>query len=1236
MFLKTNLNPGRRLLLSLFCCMLLSGIQNVFSQTYINKVWQQTYGGNGVVDTARWGNTCVFDSLGNMYIAGSKKMTGGSTSGIILVKIDQYGDTAWSKTYQRDAGNNDFAVKIATDKANAVYIICASNSTITKWDWEILKYNLSGVRQWVVTYNGMANKEDVPTAITIDGGGNPIVTGYTTGFISHEDWYTVKYNSSGVPQWSSTYDNNNLQDIPTAIAVATNNDVFVTGGSSDASNNREITTIKYDHSTGSQNAINRQSTTNNIFDMGLGIKLNPSNTNVYVTGNMSDTGGNYKIVTIKYNSSLTQQWIKKYRGDGLYNEARGIDLDASENVFVTGFKNNYDSANTGGRSLVIIKYSSSGTLLWSDNFWSTNKDTIEPIALYHDAEGNIYIAATIRSLPSYSNACVIMYDGDGNLLFNKQVSLDTGENATATDIIVLRKGNIFLTGTKGAHGNLNYFTTNYQVLFQRDSGYLVNDTPRYVKNELLVRFLPSALNSGIIDNLEINFGSATDFLPSEIKSDMETALGFSLNSSSFTKIFNGYTSADSVSLSRLGDTVHVPDFWHLLSITFPNGTNLDSAAKHLSGLSFIAYAEKDAYPIPLRAPNDPAWSATQISMHYISAQSNLNAQINADTAWNYETGKNFVKVAVFDGGIDYRRKDFQKNASKTFKYLADTKIAGGRDYFNDGIDSLTTIKNFPTQHATFVSGILGAIRNNGVLMAGVAGGNDSLPTTNINRSGCPLYTFRIFRDSVINGLVGTGAVPEKKLIEGILDASYQPVYPNPKTKRGFGMHVINASFGTVSSASLFGYTMFQAVGFAYRNKVIFVAARGNGGSADYVEPSCYKYDDWIISVGESSTIGTLKTRVNALDGDSIGSSYGRKMDLLAPGDATIVKSLDYKADNITSASGSSVAAPHVSGTVALMLSHYNHSTPNQDNLAPEDVQNIIKMTCRDITGIPASVGYDQFTGYGLLNAGKAVMSVDTPWYKVKHIQGAPTWDTICTHDTVHNYLINNFVANTYFLTADGYWVVPYKVRLKFFYSTDAGYDFVTGWARGSSSDLLNLADSNKAISFKNGGDSLIIDPDNSYAQLYSIDKINHYITVQGFVFRVLGKDSGSTNLISRNIWIPFAPGTKGGYGSAISVFEKLHHTMSVRKDEPNQVYSNLYPNPSSNVVTIQYSLPVSGNISLDLINIRGQLVESLADKYESLGVHTSNYSIGTLAPGVYMFRLKFNGQSVYEKFVKTE
>ncbi len=75
----------------------------------------------------------------------------------------------------------------------------------TNTDYATIKYNSSGVQQWIARYNGPGNYSDYASSIAVDGSGNVYVTGRVLVAATDIDYATIKYNSSGVQQWVTRY-----------------------------------------------------------------------------------------------------------------------------------------------------------------------------------------------------------------------------------------------------------------------------------------------------------------------------------------------------------------------------------------------------------------------------------------------------------------------------------------------------------------------------------------------------------------------------------------------------------------------------------------------------------------------------------------------------------------------------------------------------------------------------------------------------------------------------------------------------------------------------------------------------------------------------------------------------------------------------------------------------------------------------------------------------------------------
>ncbi|MGB2868664.1 MAG: T9SS type A sorting domain-containing protein [Bacteroidota bacterium] len=116
------------------------------------------------------------------------------------------------------------------------------------------------------------------------------------------------------------------------------------------------------------------------------------------------SAGNTDVFIAKYNSSGALVWAGKVGGSGA-DVSYGIAVDASSNVFITGYFNStadFDPGagtsnlvSNGGTDIFLAKYSSTGSLTWAENIGGTSNELARAIAV--DAGGNVYITGEYRS-----------------------------------------------------------------------------------------------------------------------------------------------------------------------------------------------------------------------------------------------------------------------------------------------------------------------------------------------------------------------------------------------------------------------------------------------------------------------------------------------------------------------------------------------------------------------------------------------------------------------------------------------------------------------------------------------------------------------------------------------------------------------------------------------------------------------------------------------------------------------
>ncbi len=400
--------------------------------------------------------------------------------------------------------------------------------------------------------------------------------------------------------------------------------------------------------------------------------------------------------------------------------------------------------------------------------------------------------------------------------------------------------------------------------------------------------------------------------------------------------------ADTISITRYGDTVRCTDYlWMVMKFRSDTIDIIDAADQILSNhWDVVEIVEPNYYlelldRTPSRDPNFPL----QISLH--------REMTGVTRAWDFEVGDYAIKVGVIDDGIWYYHCDL--GGGKGWGY----KVAGGWNWTED-----TTDFSIGSSHGTPVAGIVGALTNRGCVeqgVAGIAGGWGPDNNYSDEGIGCALYGFRVAHPQ------WSGYLSLAYAIAAILEASSR----NPNTGYGYGVHVINASWG----GSFYSFALRSAILYAFENGVSFVAARGNSYDDRLHYPACY--DEWWVS-----SVGASDRSRNRID----YSSYGRGMDFLAPGGYysgpnAIVYTTQY-GGGFGYFAGTSAAAPHVSGLIALLCSE---AREHQWDLVVEDYEGMIKAACED----KLSRFYDDQTGWGHIRA-DTLFDMLQRGYRVSH------------------------------------------------------------------------------------------------------------------------------------------------------------------------------------------------------------------------------------------------------------
>ena len=294
-----------------------------------------------------------------------------------------------------------------------------------------------------------------------------------------------------------------------------------------------------------------------------------------------------------------------------------------------------------------------------------------------------------------------------------------------------------------------------------------------------------------------------------------------------------------------------------------------------------SYVQQDCFVKPFIETSD---SLAVFQDWYLSS-------INADDIEDFLTQKKVV-VAVVDTGVDIEHEDLVDNI-----WTNQAELNGRRgvdDDLNGYIDDIYGYDiadgdNDPkpqssdifidADHGTHIAGLIGATFNNEIGVYGVAKNNIKI--------------------MAVKGFKSLDPTPLSDLLKAVYYAIDN------------GAEIINASWGSLKEAE---QAELDLVNYALSRKVIIVAAAGNTNQpASWITPASV---DGVVTVSSVNSENQLSTF----------SNYGDKVDFLAPGgdgqerldEVLLSTTLNNSFDSF---SGTSMSAPLVSGSLALLMSY---------------------------------------------------------------------------------------------------------------------------------------------------------------------------------------------------------------------------------------------------------------------------------------------------------------------------
>jgi serine protease len=384
----------------------------------------------------------------------------------------------------------------------------------------------------------------------------------------------------------------------------------------------------------------------------------------------------------------------------------------------------------------------------------------------------------------------------------------------------------------------------------------------------------------------------------------------------------------------------------LAQVVFASGVTSAELAQLLAQQNGVEYAVPDERRQIVAAPNDPLYAAgvpgngPEVGQWYLRAPSgDVRSSLDIEAAWAVTTGSPGIVVAVVDTGVRYEHPDLLSVAVEGrllpgYDMTSDPARANDGDReqvwmlvahpgVDDGDDDAraavrerggtffhcTTSPANSSWHGTQISGLIAALTNDGIGMAGVAPGVGVLPVRVLGKCGG-------YDSDIIAGMLWATGLP----VPGV------PANPYPA-------RVINLSLGGDGACS----AAYQDVVDQTAAGTVIVAAVGNSSGHAVAAPANCR---GVIAVSGLRHVGTKVGFASLGPEATIGAPGGNCVNtaanspclypILTTSDSgTTVPVSSIYTDSFNTSLGTSFSTPLVAGVAALVLSVQPAMTPQQ-------------------------------------------------------------------------------------------------------------------------------------------------------------------------------------------------------------------------------------------------------------------------------------------------------------------
>jgi subtilisin family serine protease len=408
---------------------------------------------------------------------------------------------------------------------------------------------------------------------------------------------------------------------------------------------------------------------------------------------------------------------------------------------------------------------------------------------------------------------------------------------------------------------------------------------------------------------------------------------------------------------------YIPNLYKVVNTQYRVNNTIEWCAR-LQSESWVAYASPNYLLNPMVNSNDPLYGY-EWQVHNagtaMQGSGTVGADMSVDLAWAVTTGDSTIKIGLLDSGTDTTHPDLKQN------------LLPGHDAVGDSTNGYPTPHYAEDGHGTCTAGIMVAVKDNGIGVAGIAPSCRVIPVRSFYYLSAQGQTQPFSTGDIFAAAIGWAS-----------DTGHADILSNSWALPPSLVAFLPGGTQPVEDALLRAYTH----GRNGKGIAIFFSS---GNLDDSIGPLWPGYLPQCISVNATNQCDTRKS-THDCSHDAWGSDYGPGLEISAPGEN--VPSTDMIGSNGFSSgdyyltfSGTSASCPCAAAVGALVLS-VNHQ------FRAADVRNIIDQTCDKVGGY----GYDSTyangswcreLGYGRVNAYQAVTVAQTytPTTAIQSVKG---------------------------------------------------------------------------------------------------------------------------------------------------------------------------------------------------------------------------------------------------------